>query len=91
MVTGAILYVARRNHPDEPGVGTVELERLLGCPESIIGFHIWYVKENLWVERLVTGHVAISAHGIDRLFEIGGPSRLGPHLLARGEGKAAAS
>lgn len=87
----SILYVARRNHPDEPGLGIIEFERLLGCPESVIGFHVWYLKENGWIERLVTGHVAISAHGIDRLFEIGGPSRLGPHLLARGDEEAVAS
>lgn len=87
----SILYVARRNHPDEPGVGTVELERLLGCPESVLGFHTWYLRENNWVERLVTGHVAISAQGIDRLFEIGGPAKLGPHLLSRGEPESRAS
>ena len=87
----SILYVARRNHPDEPGVGTVELERLLGCPQSVLLFHTWYLKENDCIERLVTGHIAISASGIDRLFEIGGPVRLGPQLLEPGEPESLAS
>ena len=87
----SILYVARRNHPDEPGVGTVELERLLGCPQSVLLFHTWYLKENDCIERLVTGHIAISASGIDRLFEIGGPVRLGPLLLEPGEPESLAS
>jgi hypothetical protein len=28
----SILYIVRRNNPAQPGVGTVELERLLECP-----------------------------------------------------------
>lgn len=87
----SILYVARRNRPDEPGIGIIELERLLGCPQSMLVFHTWYLKENDWIERLVTGHIAITSHGIDKLFEIGGPTRLHPHLLSRGEPESIAS
>lgn len=87
----SILYVARRNHPEEPGVGIIELERLLGCPQSVLVFHMWYLKANDCVERLVTGHVAITARGIDRLFEVGGPARLSPQLLEPGEPESIAS
>src|SRR5438105_8308 len=39
----SILYVVRRNNPSEPGVGSIELERLLDCPEAVLRFHIWYL------------------------------------------------
>src|SRR5215212_6495264 len=41
--TLSILYVARRNSSDEPGVGIVELERLLSCPEQVMRFQMWYM------------------------------------------------
>ena len=80
----SILYVARRNSADEPGVGAVELERLLGCPEPVMKVHMWYMKENGWIQRLVTGHFAITATGVDRVFELGGPAKTGGNLLAPG-------
>lgn len=84
----SVLYVARRNNPSEPGVGVMELERLLACPETTIRFHFWYLRENGYIERLATGHFAITAPGVDRLFELGGPQKPGPHLLAEGDGIA---
>ncbi len=81
----SILFVARRNNPAEPGVGTVELERVLNCPEPVIRFHIWYLRENEWITRLDTGHLAITAAGVDRVFELGGPVKSGPQLLRRGD------
>jgi curved DNA-binding protein len=79
----SVLYVARRNNPTEPGVGSVELERLIGCPEPLIRFHVWYMRENNWMTRLESGHFAITAQGVDKLFDIGGPAKAGPHLLRR--------
>ena len=80
----SILYIVRRNNPDQPGVGSVELERLLECPEPVIKFHCWYLRENSWIVRLETGHLAISALGVDRLFELGGPASSSDHLIRRG-------
>jgi len=77
----SLLYVARRNNLREPGLGIVELERVLGCAASILEFHMWYLRENRWVERLQTGHLAITACGVDKLFELGGPPPRGPYLL----------
>jgi DnaJ-class molecular chaperone len=37
----ALTYAARRNDNANPGVGSLELERTLGCPESLMAFHIW--------------------------------------------------
>lgn len=81
----SLLYVARRNNHLEPGVGVIELERLLACPEEILQFHMWYLRENGWVERLTSGHYAITAPGVDKLFELGGPQKAGPYLLREGD------
>ena len=80
----SILYVVRRNNPSEPGVGAVELERLLECPEPVVKFHCWYLRENTWITRLDTGALAITAMGVDRLFELGGPAHAHPQLIRRG-------
>lgn len=80
----SILYIVRRNNPAEPGVGAMELERLLECPEPVIRFHVWYLRENSWITRLDTGSLAITAHGVDRLFEVGGPVNATPLTIQRG-------
>jgi curved DNA-binding protein len=90
VATLSILYVARRNTPDEPGVGIVELERLLACPEPVMRFQMWYMRENGYVQRLESGHFAITAAGVDRLFEIGGPAKSATNLLTSGEELVAA-
>jgi curved DNA-binding protein CbpA len=81
----SLMYVARRNNNLEPGIGTVELERILTVPREILDFQMWYLRENGWVERLTTGQYAITAQGVDKLFELGGPYKTGPHLLREGE------
>jgi curved DNA-binding protein len=81
----SLLYVARRNNVLEPGVGVMELERILSVPDSVIQFQTWYLRENGWIERLSTGMWAITAQGVDKLFELGGPEKTGPYLLREGE------
>ena len=81
----SLLYVARRNNVAEPGVGVMELERVLSVPDSVIQFHTWYLRENGWIERLSTGMWAITAPGVDKLFDLGGPGKAGPYLLREGE------
>jgi curved DNA-binding protein CbpA len=80
----SILYIVRRNNPTEPGVGTMELERLLECPEAVLKFHTWYLKENQWISRLETGYLAITALGVDKLFELGGPGQAAVPMIRRG-------
>jgi len=77
----SLLYAARRNDPDQPGLGMLELERLLGCPEQHMKFHIWYLKENGWIQRLESGMLAITASGVDRVLERGEPSNTATPLL----------
>lgn len=65
----SLLYVARRQDASNPGMGIMELERLLGCPEHIMEFHIWYLKEKKWVQRTDTGAFSITADGVDKVAE----------------------
>lgn len=81
----SLLYISRRDNAREPGMGIVELERLLACATSVLEFHLWYLRENGWVERLDTGLLAITAAGVDKLFDLGGPPRRGPQLLQPGD------
>lgn len=81
----SLLYTARRNDSDRPGMGIIDLERLLGCPEEHMKFHLWYLRENGWIQRLETGLLAITATGVDRVMDLGGPAREdGLHLLRAG-------
>jgi curved DNA-binding protein CbpA len=77
----SLLYTARRNDAERPGIGVLELERLLGCPEQHMAFHLWYLKENGWIERLENGTIAITVNGVDRVLETGGPARSRVNLL----------
>jgi len=79
----SLLYAARRQNVDQPGMGAYELERLLDCPTEHLKFHIWYLKEQGWMERLEDGRFAITASGVDRIAEEG--TRPGPLLLRKGE------
>jgi hypothetical protein len=82
----SLLYAARRNDPDRPGIGVVELERLLGCPEEHMKFHLWYLKENGWIQRTESGAFAITSTGVDEVLALGGPTKPGIPLLEAGAG-----
>lgn len=80
----SVLYAARRNDPERPGLGGVELERLLDCPEEHLKFHVWYLKENQLIQRTESGAWAITATGVDHVLEHGRTPRTGLQLLAGG-------
>lgn len=62
----SILYVKRRRDMENPGIGNVELERLLGCPREHLEFHLWYLKQKGWIGTLENGLLAITVDGVDR-------------------------
>jgi curved DNA-binding protein CbpA len=62
----AILYVRRRQHIGEPGLGPFTLERLLGCPAEHLEFHLWYLKEKGWIRATDNGMFVITVEGVDR-------------------------
>ena len=80
----SLLYTACRNDADRPGTGEVELERLLGCPEVHMRFHVWYLKENGLIRRNENGMLAITAAGVDLVLAMGGPVHQGVRLLEEG-------
>ena len=62
----SILYVKRRQNIKDPGIGNLELERMLSCPAEHLEFHIWYLKEKGWIGRTEKGMLAITVEGVDR-------------------------
>ena len=62
----SILYTKRRRDMDNPGIGNIELERLLGCPREHLEFHLWYMKEKGWIGTLENGLLSITVEGVDR-------------------------
>jgi hypothetical protein len=76
----SLLYVQRRRDMNSPGLGEMELTRLLRSPPEWVEFHLWYLKSKGWVERLSSGHLAITAQGVDQVEQ--SRIRLSPdHLL----------
>lgn len=71
----ALTYAARRNDCANPGIGPLELERTLGCPESLMIFHIWYLREQGLIMRDHSGRFAITALGVSHVLEGGGPKK----------------
>ena len=51
---------------EDPGIGNIELERLLGSPREHLEFHLWYLKAKGWIGRLENGMLAITVEGVDR-------------------------
>jgi hypothetical protein len=84
----SLLYSARRADVDRPGLGPVEMERVLTCGHEPLKFHVWYLKENGFVQRLENGHFAITATGVDKVMEMGMPGRSATQRLASLNGAA---
>ncbi len=63
----SLYYVQRRSKMQEPGLGEMEVARLMRIPIELVEFHIWYLKEKRWIERLDTGLLAITALGVDQV------------------------
>ena len=61
----SVLYDERKNDPSNPGVGTWQLEKVLGWPETVLAFHIWYLLGKKWIERLENGMLSITPEGVD--------------------------
>ncbi len=63
----ALLYIQRRRSARQPGMGEMELGRVVGCPPEHLDFHLWYLREKGWIQRLDTGMLAISADGVEQV------------------------
>ena len=65
----SLLYVSRRQDALNPGMGIMEFEKVLGCPQHHMEFHLWYLKEKGWILRTDSGGYAITADGVDKMAE----------------------
>jgi curved DNA-binding protein CbpA len=63
----SMLYVQRRQNMKSPGLGEHQIAHNLGTPFELVEFHLWYLKAKGWVERLETGHLAITSSGVDQV------------------------
>ena len=63
----SLLYVQRRRDMRCPGLGEYEMARLLRIPVELVEFHLWYLREKGWVQRIDTGQLAITAVGVDSI------------------------
>jgi len=80
----SLLYSSRRKDVDNPGMGIYEIERLLDCPQEHMKFHMWYLKENGWVQRMDNGQWAVTAAGVDKVRKEG-VALDETHLLSGGD------
>lgn len=65
----SLLYTARRRDASNPGMGIMELEKYLSCPQEHMEFHVWYLKEKDWIRRTESGEWSITADGVDKAVE----------------------
>ena len=63
----SLLYAARRKNPRSGGLGSVDLERMLGVPREHLEFPNWYLKKKGWIEVLDSGQFGITVEGIDTI------------------------
>jgi curved DNA-binding protein len=63
----SLYYVQRRSKMNDPGLGELEVARLMRIPIHLIEFHIWYMKEKGWIVRLENGQLALTARGVDQV------------------------
>ncbi|HYD50864.1 MAG TPA: hypothetical protein VEB21_21085 [Terriglobales bacterium] len=62
-----LLYAKRRGEPINPGIGAVQLEKLVATTRQLLEFQIWYMREKGWIERTDDGYLAITALGVEQM------------------------
>ncbi|MEZ5399982.1 MAG: DnaJ domain-containing protein [Bryobacteraceae bacterium] len=60
-----VVYTRRRNSPESPGIGIVELEEMLGVPREHLDFSLWYLREQGLIARTDSGRFMITVRGVD--------------------------
>ena len=70
----SVLYTARKRDPREPGLGALQLAKLIGCPHEMLDFHLWYLRDKGWIMRTENGALAITVEGVDRSLELHQPA-----------------
>jgi curved DNA-binding protein len=65
----SMLYTARKRDAGNAGVGVFQMEKMLEVPEKYLEFHIWYLREKGWIQRVENGGFAITVSGVDAVIE----------------------
>lgn len=63
----SLFYAKRKRDMKNPGMGMLAVEQLLGCPEEVAEFYLWYFREKGWIKREESGLLAITAEGVDEI------------------------
>jgi hypothetical protein len=64
------LYTSRRKNLRRSGLGIFQLEEMLGFPSDELEFHVWYLREKGYAERLENGLFSITAQGVDHIIQL---------------------
>ena len=62
-----VLYTRRRLEPHEPGISSLDLERLIGRPREHLEFTIWFLVQKKFVIRGDSAVLVITAEGVEYL------------------------
>lgn len=63
----SLFYAQRRRNRKQPGIGGTTLEQVMGLPNDILEFHLWYFREKGWINREESGLLSITARGVDQI------------------------
>jgi curved DNA-binding protein CbpA len=61
----SLLYRKRLMTPDQPSLSLRELEDLLGVPREHLEFTLWFLRENLCVQRTDNSRHSITIKGVE--------------------------
>ena len=62
-----LFYAQRRRSMKNPGMGITTIESMMGIPQEVLEFHLWYFREKGWIQREEGGAISITADGVDKL------------------------
>jgi curved DNA-binding protein CbpA len=62
-----VLYARRRLEPQEPGISSYDLEKLIGRPREHLEFTTWFLVQKKFVHRGDNAVLVITAEGVEYL------------------------
>jgi curved DNA-binding protein CbpA len=62
----SMLYFKCREDIRNPGLGSLEMLKLVDIPREQLDFHLWYLRGKGWISRTDEGLFAITVEGVDQ-------------------------
>jgi curved DNA-binding protein CbpA len=62
-----VLYTKRRLEPDDPGIFTLDLEKLIGRPREHLDFTVWFLLQKKFLTRDDNSRLLLTAEGAEYL------------------------